>query len=457
MGYVKNNKLILKDVMKLALPAIGEMSLYMIVWTVDSIMIGKYGGKDALSAVGMSSQFLYTFVDILIAIGLSVALTSIIARAYGSKNYQKGDEYATHGIILTSVIAITLTLVFYLFCQDILKFCGAKGNVLNLGIKYMRIASIAIFFNMFLTSLNGILRGIGNTFIPFIASGILVLVNLLLDWLLIFGIGGCPELGVEGAAIATMIANIIALSYIVIYFKVKSRIKPRIRYVKNVTFKKISDLLKLAIPSGMQEGAFSICRLINSMMILTLGEVAFAANHITVSIESISFMPGWGVAVAATSLIGQRIGEKDYEGAREYGRMCLILGVLIMGLCGILFLVFSEVIANVFIQENQVDVLKSAKLCIMIASIEQIPTAISMIAGGALKGAGDTKTPFLVSLFSNWVIRMPLMILAVMVFKLDITVIWWITSIQWTIDAILMLRYYKLKFVPLKINKRKVQ
>jgi len=285
----------------------------------------------------------------------------------------------------------------------------------------------------------------------------LVLVNLLLDWLLIFGIGGCPELGVEGAAIATMIANIIALSYIVIYFKVKSKIKPRICYVKNVTFKKISDLLKLAIPSGMQEGAFSICRLINSMMILTLGEVAFAANHITVSIESISFMPGWGVAVAATSLIGQRIGEKDYEGAREYGRMCLILGVLIMGLCGILFLVFSEVIANVFIQENQVDVLKSAKLCIMIASIEQIPTAISMIAGGALKGAGDTKTPFLVSLFSNWVIRMPLMILAVMVFKLDITVIWWITSIQWTIDAILMLRYYKLKFVPLKINKRKVQ
>lgn len=445
MTYLIKNKKYVYDVIKMALPAIGEMCLYMLIWTTDTILIGRYGGEEALSAVTMSSQFLYTFVEIVVTIGIAVAITSLIARLNGAGNKERCEEVATHGVILTIIFSIILFCMFFFLTDHILGLFNAQGRILKMARSYMRITSFAVFFNMIIATLNGIQRGVGNTRIPLYASMILVIINLGLDYVLIFGINGTLRLGIKGAAIATTLANFISLLYLIYMFIRNSSVRLRLLYIRTITVEKVKQILFLAIPSGMQEGAFSICRLLNSMMIYTIGTTAFAANQIAVSVESISFMPGWGVAVAATSLVGNKIGEGKYDEAKIYGDICLLVGSFFMGLCGLAFLIFPYKIGGVFLGDDSGNVLEIARVCIMIASIEQIPTGISMIGGGIIKGMGDTKSPFLIALFSNWIIRMPLMIIFVLVLKLDVKWVWYITSIQWSVDAFLVIKNYRSK------------
>lgn len=435
-----------KDVLSLALPAVGEMILYMMIWVFDTMMVGKYGGNLAVSTVGLSSEIMYTFVNIFISVGISVGITSIIARKVGAKDFKAAEEYASIGFFVGVLVAVIISLINFLFCGQILKLAGANSSVLSMGIMFMRIASISIFFSMITSVLNSVMRGYGNTVTPLIISIIINIVNIFLDYSLIFGSFGFPELGVKGAAIATTIAQIVGFAFSAIYTIKKSKIKIEFKYLFNINLHKLKNLLKLSIPSSLQEGAFDISRLICTFMIMHIGTIAFASNQIATTIESISFMPGWGFAVAATTLVGHKVGEKNFSKANEYAYTCTILGTLIMCVCSILFLTVPNFLIRLFIKSSEVEVITTGAKCLMIASVEQPFMAISMIFGGALKGHGDTKTPFIVSFLSSWVIRLPLSYLCIYVLKLSVTYIWWITAIQWCFDGLLLLILYRKKF-----------
>lgn len=436
----------IKDVLKLALPAVGEMILYMLIWVFDTMMVGQYGGNVTVTAVGLSSEIIYTFVNILIATCIAIGTTSLVARRVGAKKFTQAEEYATLGYISSVIIALILSLIFFIFAEPILKFAKADNTILPLGVTYIKICSIGIFFSMQSSVLNAILRGYGNTKTPLYVSVVVNIINIGLDYVLIFGRLGLPELGVAGAAIATTTANICGFLFVSIYIKNKSKIKPRIKYMKKINKHYLRELLLLSIPSGLQEGAFSICRLINTVMIMVLGNIAFSANQITTTIESLSFMPGWGFAIAATTLVGQKIGEKDYKKAREYANTCIFLGAAVMAVCSLLFLLFPNLLIRMFIKGNETEVIKLGALCVMIASVEQIPMAVSMIVGGILKGVGDTKSPFIVAVTSNWVIRLPLMYYFIYVLQVSVTYVWWITAVQWLFDGVVIFIIYKKKF-----------
>lgn len=440
------NKKVIKDVLTLSLPAVGEMILYMAIWVFDTMMVGKYGGQLAVSSVGLSSEILYTFSNILISMGISVGITSLVARRFGSKQYESAEEYASIGFLIGLIISFILALAMFLFSEEILIFGGAEGDVITQGSTYMKIVSLGLFFNMLIGIINGILRGHGNTKTPLFISLIINFMNLGLDWILIFGKFGFPTLGVRGAAIATSIAQITGFIFAIVYMINKSEIKVRLIYIKRLNLIRLKKLLLLAIPSSMQEAAFSISRLLSTFMIMRIGQTAFAANQITTTIESISFMPGWGFAVAATTLVGHRVGEKNFKEAKKYAYTCAILGSLFMGLCAITFLVFPNFLIGLFIKSTETEVIMLGALCLMVASVEQIPMGISLILGGALKGAGDTKTPFIISLISSWAIRLPLMFYLISLLKVSVVYVWWITAIQWIFEGIIMFILFKHKF-----------
>lgn len=440
------NKNTIKDVLSLALPAVGEMTLYMMIWVFDTMMVGKYGGKIAVSAVGLSSEILYTFINIFISVGIAVGITSLVARKYGAKKYAFAEEYASIGIFIGTILSLFISIIMFVFSKNILQFAQAKDDVINLGVTYMRIISFGLFFNMLTSMLNGILRGYGNTKTPLLISFLINVINLSLDWVLIFGRFGFPELGVKGAAIATAIAQIIGFIFAAVYILKKSKIKIRPKYIKALNKNKLSSLLKLSIPSSMQEGAFSLSRLLSSFIIMHIGATAFAANQITTTIESISFMPGWGFGVAATTLVGHKIGEKNYEKAKEYAFACTFLGALFMALCALFFLLCPEFLIKLFIDTTEKEVINLGVLCLMVASAEQIPMAVSLILGGALKGSGNTTTPFKVSLISSWFIRLPLMFYFVYVLKVSVVYVWWITAVQWIFEGVTMFILFKRKF-----------
>lgn len=435
-----------KDVLALALPAVGEMILYMMIWVFDTMMVGHYGGKTAVSSVGLSSEIMYTFSNIFIAVGISVAITSIVARRYGAKEYNIAEEYATIGFSIGIIISFLISFILFTFSKNLLTLAGSDKDVLKLGIPFMKITSIGIFFNMLMNMLNSILRGYGNTKTPLMVSVLINVINLSLDWILIFGRFGCPEMGVLGAALATATAQSSGFIFITVYFVRKSKIRLRLKYLKSLNPEKLKELLKLAIPSSMQEGAFSIGRLLSTFMVMYLGTTAFASNQIATTIESVSFMPGWGFAVAATTLVGHKIGEKKYDKALEYAYTCTILGTMIMTICSVLFLTMPNLLINLFINKSEADVIKLGAMCLMVASIEQPVMAMSMIFGGALKGSGDTKTPFIISFISSWAIRIPLMFLIIYKFKMSVVFVWVITSIQWIFDGTMMFILFKKKF-----------
>ncbi|NMM61615.1 MATE family efflux transporter [Clostridium sp. P21] len=436
----------IKDVLDLAFPAVGEMILYMMIWVFDTMMVGQYGGNVAVSSVGLGSEILYTFSNIFIAMGLSVGITSLVARQIGAKNLDLAEEYLSIGFLLALIISVVIFLLTFFFCDNILKVAGATGEVIYTGKVFMKIASFGILFYMLMNVLNATLRGCKNTRTPLIASILVNIVNLSLDWLLIFGHYGFPALGVKGAAIATCSAQISGFLFILFYTIKKSKIKPKLKYITNLNLKRLKELLKLSIPASFQEAAFSTSRLLCVFMIMHLGNIAFAANQIVTTIESVSYMPGWGFAVAGTTLAGHKFGEKNFKRAKEYAYTCMILGTILMAFCAILYIIFPGFFINLFINSKEKDVIRLGTLCLMVAAAEQIPMAISMILGGALKGIGDTKTPFLISLVSSWVLRLPLMFYFVYILKVSVVYVWWITTIQWAFEGIVMAILFKRKF-----------
>lgn len=442
---MKIHKNAIKDVLKLALPAVGEMILYMIIYVFDTMMVGKYGGSIAVSSVSLSSEIMSTFSNIFISAGVSIGIASLVARRVGAQEIALAEEYATLGFITSLVISLFISSAFFVSSKVLLKLVGAEPAVADLGTSYMKIASIGIAFNMIMSSLNATLRGFGNTLTPLVASMLINIVNITLDYLFIFGKFGFPELGVKGAAIATTSAQIIGFLFIVWYMKYHSKIRVRFKYIKNLNLHMLRSLFKLSIPSALQEGSFGISRLLSNIFIVGLGSLAFASNQIATSIESISFMPGWGFAVAATTLVGKKIGEKDYKKAREYAFTSIFLATLVMVFCSILFLTIPNILVSLFIKSSETKVINDGTYCLMIAAIEQPFMAISMVVGGILKGSGDTKTPFKVALFSSWVIRIPLMFFFIYYLKLSVVYVWVITSIQWIVDGSSILYLYQKK------------
>lgn len=433
----------IKKVLEIALPAVGEMILYMLVWVVDTAFVGNYGGNNAVSAVGFSSEIIYTTLNMFVAMGIGVGITTMVAQNIGANNKDKAEEFLSQGLILGIIIAFLLTFILGMFSDQILSLLGTKEPVLSSASAFMKIVSIGAFFNMVNGMLNSALRGTGNTIIPLIVSIIIIVVVIPLDWILIFGKLGMPEMGVRGSAIATTTGYIIGFLFLGVYFKYFSSFKFRVKYFKKINREYIGKIVRLALPSGLQEGAFSISRLITISFIMFLGTTAFAANQITTQIESISYMPGWGFAVAATALVGQRIGAKDFKTAREYAKISMVLGVGIMLICSLMFLVIPEFLMKIFIKERET--IELGKMCLMVAAIEQPFMALSMVLGGALKGAGDARTPFTLALISSWLIRVPLMYVVIYVLHLGVVYVWIVTAVQWTFEGMAMYYMFKRK------------
>jgi putative MATE family efflux protein len=431
----------IKKVLKIALPAVGEMILYMLVWVVDTAFVGNYGGNNAVSAVGFSSEIIYTTLNMFVAMGIGVGITTMVAQNIGANNKDKAEEFLSQGLIIGIIIAFILTFVLGVFSEPILRFLGTSEPVLGPASGFMKIVSIGAFFNMLNGMLNSALRGTGNTIIPLVVSIIIIVVVIPLDWVLIFGKLGIPELGVRGSAIATTTGYIVGFIFLAIYFKYFSSFKFRVKYFKRINREYIGKIVKLALPSGLQEGAFSISRLITISFIMFLGTASFAANQITTQIESISYMPGWGFAVAATALVGQRIGAKDYKTAREYAKISMVLGVGVMLICSLMFILVPEFLMKIFIKERET--IELGRMCLMVAAIEQPFMALSMVLGGALKGAGDARTPFTLALISSWVIRIPLMYVVIYVLHLSVVYVWVVTGVQWIFEGMAM--YYMFK------------
>ena len=437
---MKINWKIFREILYLAIPAVGEMTLYMMIWIFDTMMIGKYGGQLAVSSVGLSTEIIYSFFNIIIAVGISTALTSLVSRAIGSKDYKKAEIIANAGIKIAVVLAFIFFSLLFFVPDKILNLAGATKEMLPSATRYAKISSFSFFLLTLSSTTNGVFRGVKDTKTSLYVAGSINIVNLFLDYVLIFGNLGFPEWGITGAAVATVAGNFIG---ILLQWSRLKKLPFKISLFSYVSKKDIWEIIRFAIPSGLQEANFSLSRLLGLTFILSLGTTAFAANQIGVAIEAISTMPGWGVAIACTALVGHSIGENNPNKSQEYTLYSTIIASIFMGILACFFFFIPRTLVSFFINKQEIDVIKIGAICLQVAAFEQIPIAIVTVLGSYFKGIGNPKTPFYVSFFTNWFLRLPIAFYFISILRLPVYIYWFITTFQWLVESVILYYLYR--------------
>ena len=433
---MKINWKIFREIIYLAIPAVGEMTLYMMIWIFDTMMIGKYGGQLAVSSVGLSTEIIYSFFNIIIAVGVSTALTSLVSRAIGSKDYKKAEIIANAGIKIAVVLAFIFFSLLFFIPDKILNLAGATKEMLPLATRYAKISSFSFFLLTLSSTTNGVFRGVKDTKTSLYVAGSINIVNLFLDYVLIFGNLGFPEWGITGAAVATVAGNFIG---ILLQWSRLKKLPFKISFFSCVSKKDIWEIIRFAIPSGLQEANFSLSRLLGLTFILSLGTAAFAANQIGIAIEAIS----WGVAIACTALVGHSIGENNPNKSQEYTLYSTIIASIFMGILACFFFFIPKTLISFFINKQEIDVIRVGAMCLQVAAFEQIPIAIVTVLGSYFKGIGNPKIPFYVSFFTNWFLRLPIAFYLISILRLPVYIYWIITTFQWLLESIILYYLYR--------------
>ncbi|MBZ9606832.1 MATE family efflux transporter [Clostridium estertheticum] len=442
------------EVLNISLPVVAEITVYTLMSIFDLMMIGKYGGNVAVSAVGLSNNLTNAFIGIFVLGGFCISIVSLVSRLVGAKQYKTAEKFAAIGLILGVIFCLIITIFIFNFGKELLYILGARNRILEIGYSFIKINSIAMFFCMNMRLLNSILIGYGNTFIPFICSLIVISFKMIFNYLLIFGIAFKAR-GIEGLAIASIIAYLGGFIFSFYYTVFKAKIKFKPFFIFSITFKDVKKILALAIPCSLEETVFSISKLICVAIIIHSGSVSYAADEIANMIEGISVMPSTGFGIAVITLVGLNIGKKDYKKAKITAYNCVFYAVFMMGIFAIIFLFMSNILVKFFVNENEKRVAYLAGKCLAIGAVEQPFIGISVVFAGALKGLGDVKSPFFICCFTSWIIRLPLTYYFIYILKYPITAVWWITAVQWGIDALLMFCLFKYKFN--KLSKKSIR
>ncbi|KEI16760.1 MATE family efflux transporter [Clostridium haemolyticum] len=435
------NKYIIKEVLCISFPVVCEMLVFTLTSVFSLMMIGNFGGNEAVAAVGLGNGIVFTFSDILVSEGICIGIAPFVAKNMGARKYKIVEEYATIGFFLGVLISFFTSYLIFTFAEKILILLGAKGKILITSCMFTKITSIAMFFYMITNVIYAILRAIGNTYSPFLISSITALIKLILDVVLIFGLIISP-LGILGAAMASVVSQMIGFIIALFYILFKSKVKLRIKYLFSLSMEKIKELLYLSIPSGLEEGTYSIGKLVGNYIIMYTGIVSFAAHQITSSIYCISDMVGFAFTTATTALVGIKRGARKYEEANKYVHNANFCAVFIMVILSLILFIMPKTIVSLFIGAEDEKVIMVASKCLIISAMELPTLSIFAVYSGALKGMGDTKSSFIISLISSWVIALPLTFYVIRILKLSLIYAWYISVLQSFIEAILVIIWY---------------
>ncbi len=430
-----------KSILILAWPVVIEMGLHTFVWIFDTAMVMRLGAREA-TAVEFGAIILFNALFILGAIGIGA--NSLVARYTGANDMKKAAKTGGQALSVSFLITLVFTAISIAGYKYFFSSIINDAITVALAEDYFYYALVSGGFALLpLVVASGIIRGVGNTRVPMIIALIANTYNVIGDYLLIFGNYGFPALGVRGAALATGSAQLIALVLSLLYLFMH-RSSLAINWQSLVPFDKaiVREVLRLSIPVGADELTNSGSRMITTSWITYLGPVAFAANAAAISAEAFSFMPGQAFAIAATTLVGQRLGAGFVKQARDSGYWAVVLATILMSLFGLVFYFMPYLVMSLFDPPDP-EVLRLGILCLQIAAFEQPFIAVSMAFSGALKGLGDTRGPFKASLYTNLLLRLPLIYAAVYIWQFEIYHIWWITALQYAVSSYLLCMRYR--------------
>jgi MATE family, multidrug efflux pump len=402
-----------RAIILLAVPMILEMAMESLFAVVDVFFVSKVG-VNAVAIVGLTESML-TIVYSL-GWGLAMGATAMIARRVGEKNNEAAAVAAVQAIYIALFVATLISIVGIFFSDNLLRLMGTSEEVIEQGKGFTTIMLSGNFVIMLLFLINGIFRGAGNAALAMRSLWIANIINIILDPLFIFGVGPFPELGVEGAAVATTIGRATGVIYQLYHlFKGKGIIKIHSENWK-VDWTIIKNLINVSAGGTGQFIIASASWIFLMRIMAHFGSMALAGYTIAIRVIIFTIMPAWGMANAAATMVGQNLGAKQPDRAEKSVWRAGFFNMIFMIAVMIIFLLFAKTIVSFFTSETQV--IQYATQCLTIISVGYIFFSYGMIIAQSFNGAGDTRTPTILNFFAFWCIQIPLAYILAITFSL---------------------------------------
>ena len=396
----------------LAWPVFVEQVLSTLVHSVDTAMVGSLGAV-ATASVSISGTPMMLINGIVMSFGMG--FTALIARMVGAQNFERARSLTRQALTTVFMLGIPMALICYVLSDDIPRWMGAAPDVLRLATGYNKIMAYGMIFRTLTMVLSAIHRGYGDTKTPMIVNTCVNLANVVGNYLLIyaphdvtlfgktFHVWGAGW-GVNGAAAST--TGTIAIGAIImlclVFFR-PSRLQISIKDSFKLVKTDMQAVTKISVPMMLERFVMGAASVVIATTVASLGTIAVASNSLASTIESFCFMPGFAFGSAATTLTGQSLGAERPDLGERYVATCIKMASVIMIIGSVLMFIFSPQLMTLFTPDAEV--IKTGSELVKLLAVIQTPYIISQIHSGALRGAGDTKVPFYMTLVSMWGVR----------------------------------------------------
>lgn len=429
-------------ILKIALPAIAGLSTQMVVSLVDTAMVGRLPDAEYnLAAMGIGVFATWAVVSLFSS--LATGTHVLIARSFGEKNDEGCGEILNTAIILSFLIGIVVACLVVFFSGDIAGFFAADRKVGDLAGDYLHYRFMGIPFFLITVSYRGFFFGIGKTKI-FMYSGVIAnLLNIIFNYIFIYGGFGIKGMGLAGAGLGSTVATICDAIF---YFSVSliPLYKNRFNYFKRFRFiKEIAQrIIKISLPVSLQN-IFILIGFLSFIAITGLiGILEQAASNVIFSALLISLLPCFGFGIAVQTLVGNSIGSGDFKLAKHYGFETSKIASIYTVIVGIIFFTFPR--AVLFLTTNEQQVIETAVPALRIAAFGQIFYSVGVVLANGLQAVGKTLYVMLAEVIANWFVFVPIAYLLGVVFQLGLTGAWFALPFYVILYAIVI--FVKFKF-----------
>lgn len=429
--YLRQSKITFLLAYPVMLSQLGQI----MVGVSDSVMVGQLGTAP-LAGVSLGNSIFILFLTF--GIGISYGITPLVAKADGEKNSRTIIDILKNGFIVNSVTSLVLFVFLYLTVY-IFPYLNQPEEVIVLARPYFIVISFSIIPFMLFQVFRQFAEGLSMTRQAMVITISGNVLNILLNYIFIFGKLGIPAFGLVGAGIATLISRVYMALSMILFVRHSRRFRKYWVFFnkKGLNAVLIRNILHIGIPSGMQfifeVGAFSLA----AIMVGWIGAASLAAHQIAINLAAITYMMATGLAAATTIRVGNQLGKKDFRSMRMAGFTGFMMSGIFMSLNAVILILGRNFFPNLYIHE--IEVIRIASILILIASFFQLSDGIQVVGLGALRGMADVKIPTLVTLIAYWILALPVGYLFGFILEMGATGIWIGLLSGLTVTAILLL------------------
>jgi putative MATE family efflux protein len=424
-----------KQVLSLALPVVLSSLLQRAVGIVDVFLVGGLGAS-AIAAVGIAQ--LMVFLVMSVSWGINTGATVIVAQLWGAERRDEAARVAAQALLAAAAASVVIMFLGLSFGGRMAVLLGAGAEVGAVLADYATIIFSCIGFTIAINVLSGIMHGTGDTRTPLAATLIVNVLHIAAAWPLIYGKFGLPALGVQGAAIAIALSEGLGA----VFLLARSLVRRYVVFRRPLGTQFLGTGFRLGWPIVVDRMLQHTGSLVFAKIVLLYGTAVYAAHQVGLAIEAFSFMPGYGIAVAAATLVGQHLGAGRMQAARVSAAEAYRFAIVLMASMGVVFFFFPYLLLRAFTQDGEV--IRYGILYMKIVAFAQVPLAVTMVLGGSLRGAGDTGFIMYATIGGMWLVRLPVAALFALWLRLPIHAVWLVMILDWTVRmALLTWRFRK--------------